>query len=357
MTNELYKLKKFWKNKKVFLTGHTGFKGTWFTIFLNLLGARIIGYSLKPEKKSFYNLIKMEKLCEKTIYGDICDYKKLKKSILHTSPDFLVHMAAQPLVRCSYDYPRQTYEVNTMGTINILNIINEINFIKTVLFITTDKVYHNDNKKKFYVEGDILGGKDPYSNSKALAELSIKSYYDSFLKKKKVFLASVRAGNVIGGGDFSVDRIIPDYFRSFTKKKIYLRQPNSIRPWQHVIEPLYGYLILLENLYKKKIYKDNSWNFGPKKKNNKSVINVVNLLNKKFNNKIKIIKRLSKNEDYKESQVLMLNSKKAERELMWKPKYDLNYSLNLVADWHKAHNNGRNLLQISKKQILNYFIK
>ena len=141
------------------------------------------------------------------------------------------------------------------------------------------------------------------------------------------------------------------------KKKIYLRQPNSIRPWQHVIEPLYGYLILLENLYKKKIYKDNSWNFGPKKKNNKSVINVVNLLNKKFNNKIKIIKKLSKNEDYKESQVLMLNSKKAERELMWKPKYDLNYSLNLVADWHKAHNNGRNLLQISKKQILNYFIK
>ena len=357
MTNEFNKLRKFWKNKKVFLTGHTGFKGAWFTIFLNLLGAKVIGYSLKPEKNSFYNYAKINKFCEKIFYGDICNYKNLKKKILSTSPDILVHMAAQPLVRYSYDNPRYTYEVNTMGTINILSILNEINFVKTALFITTDKVYYNNNKKKFYVENDILGGKDPYSNSKALAELSIKSYYDSFLKEKKIYLAAARAGNVIGGGDFSEDRIVPDYFRSFKKKKLYLRQPNSIRPWQHIIEPLYGYLILLEKLYKKKNYKQKSWNFGPKKSNNKSVIKVINLLNKNFNNKIKIIKKLNKNKNYRESQVLMLNSTKAKKELKWKPKYNLSYSLKLVADWHRAHQSNSNLVEISQNQILNYFKK
>ena len=240
-------LRKFWKDKKVFLTGHTGFKGSWFSIFLNLLGAKVTGYSLKPSTKlNLFDLAKLNKELETSIIGDIRDYNKLKKSILKASPDFIVHMAAQSLVKESYVSPRYTYEVNTLGTINILNILNELNFIKFALIITTDKVYLNNNKKNYFKENDLLGGNDPYSNSKSCAELAVSSYDNSFFKEKKIFVATARAGNVIGGGDFSKDRILPDYFRSFLKnKKLILRSPNSIRPWQHVTEPLHGYLLLL----------------------------------------------------------------------------------------------------------------
>lgn len=356
MKDKLKILRKFWKNKKVFLTGHTGFKGSWFCIFLNLLGAKVRGYSLRPDQKlNLFDLANINKLINDSIIGDVRDYNKLKKVISQFSPDFVVHMAAQSLVRDSYIDPKYTYEVNTLGTVNILNILNEINFIKSALIITTDKVYLNDNKKKYYKENDRLGGFDPYSNSKSCAELIVNSYNHSFFSFKNIFAATARAGNVIGGGDFSKDRILPDYFRSLsTNEKLILRSPNSIRPWQHVIDPLYGYLLLLMKLYKKQKTIDNSWNFGPKISNNKSVNFVINLVNKEFNNSVSIIKKCSSKKKYYESKVLMLNSEKSKKFLHWKPKYNLKDSVRLVSSWHKKFLAKKNVLNISEKQIIDY---
>ena len=357
MINNLNNLSNFWKNKKVFLTGHTGFKGCWFSIILNLLGAKIVGYSLKPiQKLNFFELANLETILEKSIIGDIRDYKKLKESINKSKPDFIVHMAAQPLVRESYLNPRYTYEVNTLGTVNILNILNELNYIKSALIITTDKVYLNNNKKKYYIEDSILGGFDPYSNSKSCSELAVYSYNHSFFKDKKIFTATARAGNVIGGGDFSKDRIIPDYFRSLLgNKKLILRSPNSIRPWQHVIDPLYGYILLLVELYKKQKNISTSFNFGPNKLNNKSVNDVINLINKDFNNSVKVVKKVKNLKNYHESKILMLNSKKSEKMLNWNAKYNLKDSIKLTSFWFKEFLKKKNLLRITENQIINYF--
>jgi CDP-glucose 4,6-dehydratase len=356
--NNIKSLSKFWRGKKVFLTGHTGFKGSWFSIFLNLLGAKVIGYSLKPntEPNLFY-LARLNKQIYSSIIGDIRDYNKLKKSILKFSPDFIVHMAAQPLVKESYISPKNTYEVNTLGTINILNILNELNFIKSALIITTDKVYFNNNKRRHYKESDRLGGFDPYSNSKCCAEFAVNSYNNSFFKEKSIFVATARAGNVIGGGDFSKDRILPDYFRSLLKnKRLIVRSPNSIRPWQHVLDPLYGYLLLLMKLHKKQNSFENSWNFGPDKSNNKSVGDVINLINREFNNSVKIIKE--KNIDlkkYYESKILMLNSEQSKKNLSWVAKYNLKQSIKLVSFWYKQFLAQKDILKVCQKQIIDYF--
>jgi CDP-glucose 4,6-dehydratase len=357
MTNNLEFLSKFWNGKKVFLTGHTGFKGSWFSIFLNLLGAKVAGYSLKPNSNpNLYHLAKLDKEIHKTTFGDIRDYRKLKNSIKKFSPDFVVHMAAQPLVRESYVNPKYTYEVNTMGTVNILNILNEIKFIKSALIITTDKVYLNSNKKNYYEESDILGGFDPYSNSKSCAELVVNSYNQSFFEKKNIFAVTARAGNVIGGGDFSKDRILPDYIRSLLKKKkLILRSPNSIRPWQHVIDPLYGYLLLLMKLYKKEVITSSSFNFGPKKSNNKSVNDVINLINKDFNNSVRVIKKVNSSKNYHESKILMLNSDKSKKILNWQTKYNLEQSVKLTSFWFKEFFEKKNILKLTKNQIINYF--
>jgi CDP-glucose 4,6-dehydratase len=356
MVNKLLVLRKFWKNKKVFLTGHTGFKGSWFSIFLNLLGAKVVGYSLKPDKKlNLFNLAKLDKEIYGSIIGDIRNYSKLKRSIAKFRPDFIVHMAAQPLVRDSYASPKYTYEVNTIGTVNILNILNELNFTKSALIITTDKVYFNNNKKNYYKENDRLGGVDPYSNSKSCAELVVNSYNHSFLKEKNIFVATARAGNVIGGGDFSKDRILPDYFRSLsTNKKLVIRSPNSIRPWQHIIDPLYGYLLLLMKLHKKQKFIESSWNFGPGKSNNRSVNDVINLINKEFNNSVKLMKNIS-SKNYYESKILMLNSEKSKKDLNWRARYNLKHSIKLIAFWHKEFLAKKNILKVSQKQIMNYF--
>jgi|688.fasta_scaffold80585_4 CDP-glucose 4,6-dehydratase len=358
MINNLIYLKKFWKNKKVFLTGHTGFKGSWLSIFLNLLGAKVYGYSLKPiGKLNFFDLGNLNKVLERSIIGDIRDYKKLKESIIKSKADFIIHMAAQPLVRHSYDHPKYTYEVNTLGTANILNILHEVKFIKSALIITTDKVYKNKNNKTYYKENDNLGGLDPYSNSKSCAELIVNSYINSFFKKDNISIATARAGNVIGGGDFAVDRIIPDYFRALKNKKLFLRYPNAIRPWQHVIDPLYGYILLLMRLHNKEKGRsiiDHSWNFGPERINNKSVYNVVKVMNLNFNNCVEIIKKPSLAKKYYESNLLMLDSTKAKKILKWKPKYNLNQSIKLIAEWHHNYLKRGNILKVSQRQIIDY---
>ena len=357
MINNIQSLSKFWKGKKIFLTGHTGFKGSWFSIFLNLLGAKVAGYSLKPNTNpNLYDLVKLNREIHKNIIGDIRDYNKLKKSIKNFSPDFIVHMAAQPLVGESYINPKYTYEVNTLGTVNILNILNELKFIKSALIITTDKVYFNDNKKNYYEENDLLGGFDPYSNSKSCAELVVNSYNHSFLKEKNIHVATARAGNVIGGGDFSKDRILPDYFRSLLKnKRLILRSPNSIRPWQHVIDPLYGYLLLLMKLDKKQKIASDRFNFGPSKSNNKSVNDVINLINKDFNNSVKVLKKADGLKNYHESKILMLNSNKSKKILNWQSKYNLEKSIKLTSFWFKEFFAKRNILRVTQNQIINYF--
>jgi CDP-glucose 4,6-dehydratase len=357
MTNSIKSLSKFWNGKKVFLTGHTGFKGSWFSIFLNLLGAKVAGYSLKPNANpNLYDLAKLDKEIYKPSFGDIRDYSQLKNSIKNFSPDFVVHMAAQPLVRESYANPKYTYEVNTLGTVNILNILNEVKFIKYALIITTDKVYLNNNKKNYYKEDDILGGFDPYSNSKSCAELVVNSYNRSFFEEKNIFVATARSGNVIGGGDFSKDRILPDYIRALLKnKRLILRSPNSIRPWQHVIDPLYGYLLLLMKLYKKEAITSNGFNFGPKKSNNKSVNDVINLINKDFNNSVRVVKKVDSSNNFHESKILMLNSDKSKKILNWQTKYNLEQSIKLTSFWFKEFFAKKNILKLTQNQIINYF--
>jgi CDP-glucose 4,6-dehydratase len=264
-------------------------------------------------------------------------------------------MAAQALVRTSYAKTKYTYEVNAIGTLNILEVLNQLNSVKKALIITTDKVYENNGKKIFYKESDRLGGDDPYSNSKACAELIVKSYNQSFFKKKNIQVATARAGNVIGGGDYSLYRIIPDYFRAlYNKRKLVIRNPHFVRPWQHVIEPLYGYLLVLQKLKNNKYYNENNWNFGPKKNNNKKVLEIINLLNAKFNNPVKVFKKNKKDNHY-ESKNLMLDSFKAQKYLSWNSKLNISQSLDLVVDWYKNTKKEKNYLSVCKMQIKNYF--
>tara|TARA_B100000989_G_scaffold298996_1_gene291777 strand:- start:4325 stop:5431 length:1107 start_codon:yes stop_codon:yes gene_type:complete len=357
MSNRFVSLKKFWKNKTIFLTGHTGFKGSWLVIFFNLLGAKVYGYSLKQKKLSLFNITMLNKILKKSVIGDIRNQSNLKKHLSKCKPDFLIHMAAQPLVRDSYDDPRYTFEVNTLGTLNILEAVREIKTIKNVLIITTDKVYKNENKKNFFSENDELGGDDPYSNSKACAELICQSYSKSFFSKHKISCVTARAGNVIGGGDFAKDRVIPDFFRSLKQKKIlYLRYPKAIRPWQHVIEPLYGYILLLMKMsYKNKNLVDGSWNFGPKKCNNINVNKVISILNKNFKNKVEVKVKSKKKNSYKESNILKLSSAKSKKNLGWEPKYNIAKSLRLITEWEISYSkNKKKLLDFTKGQINNY---
>ena len=360
MTNHIALLKKFWKNKKIFLTGHTGFKGSWMVIFFHLLGAKIYGYSLKPERLSLYNIANLNRVLKKSIIGDIRDQAKLKKYISNCKPDYLIHMAAQPLVRDSYDKPKYTFDVNTLGTLNVLEIVRQIKTIKNVLIVTTDKVYKNENKKNFFSESDELGGNDPYSSSKACAELICQSYSKSFFFKDKISCVTVRAGNVIGGGDYAKNRIIPDFFRSLKSKKVLsLRYPNAIRPWQHVIEPLYGYVLLLMKINNKnKNLESGSWNFGPNKSNNINVKKVVSILNKNFKNKITVVISNKNKISYKESDILKLNSNKSKKTLGWNSKYNISTSLKLISEWEIfLTKNKKEILNFSKEQILSYLRK
>lgn len=356
-TVNLKKLEKFWLGKKVFVTGHTGFKGSWLCIMLNELGAKVIGYSLPVSKNNkLFNEAKIIKKINKSYSGDIRNYDFLKKCISSSKPEIIIHMAAQAFVRDSYLNPKYTYEVNTLGTVNILNIIKELNFVKSGLIITSDKVYKNFETHKPYNENSALGGFDPYSNSKACAELITNSYIKSFFENTKIKIATARAGNVIGGGDYSKNRIVPDYISCIKyKKKLNLRQPLAIRPWQHVIEPLTGYLMLIEKITKNKnSKKDYAWNFGPNKESNQPVIKIVDLLNKYFGYLVKI--RYKKNKKiYYETGILKLNSNKAWQAFGWKSHLNLDRTIFLIANWYKLLKEIKDPYLVCKNQILNYF--
>ena len=351
---QLKKLKKFWKGKRIFLTGHTGFKGSWMCILLNLLGAKIIGFSLKPEKKSLFLLANIRQILKKNIYSDIVNLKKLYKEIQLSKPDILIHLAAQPLVSYSYNHPVYTFNTNVMGTLNVLHCIKKFKSIKSAVIVTTDKVYKIKGHK-YYIEEDELGGHDPYSSSKVCSEIIANSYIKSFCNENTNLkcVSTARSGNVIGGGDYSKDRLVPDIFRAIeNKKKLIIRNPNSIRPWQHVIEPSVGYLLLAQKNYRKnKNALSSSWNFGPNYKNFKSVMYIVNKMQKFY--KIKFSKFHKRS--FHETQTLKLNSEKSKKYLNWKPIWNLNDTLNKTIEWDMLNKNGIHGKEICENQILSYF--
>lgn len=341
---------KFWKNKKVFVTGHTGFKGSWLCIFLNLLGAEVTGYALKPKTKpNLFTLAEVKTTLKKSIIGDIRDYKKLSKEIKNSKASILFHLAAQPLVRASYSEPQETFDVNTRGTLNILEAIRKNTKIKSSIIITTDKVY-DISKNKIFKETDRLGGIDPYSASKVCCEYIFFSYQNSFFKNSFQKLATVRAGNVIGGGDYSLDRLIPDIYRSAKKNKdIILHNPNSVRPWQHVLEPLSGYLLLAEKLFNNQLTSQiQNWNFAPNLSSCKSVKYVASRFAKSLKLKIKFFDK--KKPSSTETDFLRLSNFKAKKYLNWRPKWHLNKSIEKIIEWNKKSANGK-LLMICKSQI------
>jgi len=354
-------LQKFFKNKRVLITGHTGFKGGWLTQILLNWGAKISGVALKPNTKpSLFQVLGLEKKISNN-FCDIRDFKKISEIIKREKPEIVFHLAAQPIVRDSYDNPLYTFETNIIGTANILQAIKETNTVRAAVIITTDKVYENKESGLPFKEDDKLGGYDPYSASKAAAEIIISSYIRSFFnpadynKKHKTLIVSARAGNVLGGGDWQKDRLIPDIIRAvFEKKeKIIIRNPNAIRPWQYVLEPLYGYLLLAEKLYKGKRYFSGAWNFGPSKKNYLTVEKLIKT-------SLKILKmgsyEVRRDKTKHEAQVLKLNSNKAKQFLNWQAQLDIETILEFTFNWYQAFYEKNNIIDLTNQQI-NSFLK
>ena len=347
-------LKKF-KNKNVIVTGHTGFKGSWLSLWLHLSGANVMGLSNKIlTKPSHFTSLKLgKKIISKKV--NICDVKKTKKIFLDFKPDFVFHLAAQALVKESYLNPIETFKSNIFGTLSVLESLRVLKNKCSAVLITSDKSYKNLEIKRGYKENDLLGGIDPYSSSKASAELLIQTYINSFLdSKKNISLAVARAGNVIGGGDWSSDRLIPDCVKSWSKnKKVSLRNPNSTRPWQHVLEALSGYLILAIHLSKSKKLDGEAFNFGPSNLNNYSVLDVVKKMKNYWKNVSWKIEK--KNNFHYESNLLKLNSNKAKKKLNWKSILTIRETINLVTTWYKIFYDKKfNIYNLSVKQIKFY---
>jgi len=350
MSNKLQK--DFWENKRVLITGHTGFKGSWLTLCLSLLGAKVKGYSLKPKTNDDHFVVaKIDKLCS-SVTGDIRDFEKLKKEIKNFKPEIIFHLAAQSLVQQSYYKPLETYSTNIIGTVNLLEILRECEFVKVLINVTSDKCYKNIGKLKRYKETDPLGGNDPYSSSKSCSEIITEAYRKSFFNNHEIQISTVRAGNVIGGGDWAEYRLIPDIMRAFVKRKeIVLRNPDSIRPWQYVLEPLSGYLLLASKMDKKF---DGAWNFGPKEKkliNVRTIAKTITTILGKGT-----IKELRDPGIFREENILMLDSSKSVKLLGWRPKLSVLDAIKWTTNWYYEYfRTPKDIVSYSIKQINEYF--
>jgi CDP-glucose 4,6-dehydratase len=350
---------EFWQNKTILVTGHTGFKGGWLSLWLHLLGATVVGYALEPPTvPSFFRALDLGNLLTSYI-GDIGDYERLCSIVQRHQPDVVFHLAAQPLVRPSYALPLQTFATNVMGTANVLEVIRHTPSVRAAVMVTTDKVYENREWVWSYRENDILGGHDPYSASKAASELVIESYRRSFFGQPQAArVASVRAGNVIGGGDWANDRLVPDIMRSIEHNKpLRLRYPNSVRPWQYVLEPLSGYLLLAERLCTPNGSSfAEAWNFGPHDSNLPTVEELVALVNTLWrDNTVNVA--IEQSEQLYETTYLQLDCSKSQRRLGWCARLSTNDALRLTVEWYEAclnHSSAESLRRISEQQIRFY---
>lgn len=357
------KLEEFYKGKRVLVTGHTGFKGSWLSVWLNSMGADVTGYSIGvPTEPSHFDVCGTERIVDDR-RGDICDYHSVRKLIDQIQPEIIFHLAAQPLVRESYLEPRRTFEVNMMGTVNVLEGARNTSSVSTVIVITSDKCYENHNWEWGYREIDRLGGKDPYAASKACAELATIVYGEKKFQKsspphRKLGIASGRAGNVIGGGDWAKDRLVPDVVDALANSKnILIRNPDAVRPWQHVLEALSGYLLLAKMVTNDPELYASAWNFGPGEERLWPVIDVVHSMKDKWNgNKSNIV--IEKDESIPEENVLRLDSSKAVHRLRWSQVWGVDKAINETCNWYRAYVEGeRDLMSLTMMQIAEYIQK
>lgn len=349
-------LSAFWSGKKVFLTGHTGFKGCWLLLWLKALGAEIFGYSLEPQTPSLYGSA-FPQDCMNGVYADIRCADALCREMRAFGPEIVFHLAAQPLVRESYRKPLATYETNVMGTVNLLEAVRSTGTVKSVVIVTTDKCYRDMDWVWGYRESDPLGGADPYSSSKACVELICDAWRNSYFHDTDTLMASARAGNVIGGGDWAQDRLVPDAIRAFqTGVPLTIRSPRSVRPWQHVMEPLRGYMMLAQRLYEGNRACTGAWNFGPSAEDSRNVSELAETLIRFWG--IGASYEIAEDSSYHESYQLRLDSAKAAQTLGWRPQLDFSAGVFLAADWYRSTFDGdESPLSMTNAQISQYMEK
>ena len=348
----------FWRGKRVFMTGHTGFKGSWLSLWLQQLGAEVTGYALKPPTNpSLFEVAKVERGM-RSIIADIRDAEALAKAMREARPEIVIHMAAQPLVRYSYEAPVETYATNVMGTVHLLEAVRQTDTVRAVVIVTSDKCYENKEWPWGYRENEPMGGYDPYSNSKGCAELVTAAYRNSYFNPAKhsehgVAIASGRAGNVIGGGDWAADRLIPDILRAIEAgQPVNIRSPHAIRPWQHVLEPLSGYLKLAEKLFTDGPAYAEGWNFGPADEDAKPVQWIVERLTQSWGEGASW--ELDTNPQPHEAHYLKLDCSKAKAKLAWYPRWQLSATLAGIVEWHKAMLNRADMKAFTCGQISQY---
>lgn len=349
--------RQFWENKKILVTGHTGFKGSWLSLWLQMMEAKVVGYSLPPPTKP--NLFEIARVAENmiSVIGDIRDLEALQSFIKSQRPEIIIHMAAQSLVRYGYENPIETYSTNVMGTVNVLEAVRKTKTVKVVLIVTSDKCYENKEWIWGYREGDPIGGNDPYSSSKGCAELVTSAYRSSYFsgenKDHNVTIASVRAGNVIGGGDWAEDRLIPDIIKAVMEHRtVLIRNPQAIRPWQYVLDPLHGYLLLAERLWNYGHEYTGGWNFGPSDEDAKPVSWIINNIKQIWGDDVSW--ELDNKEHPKESFFLKLDCSKARSKLGWKQKLSLEETLVRTVRWYRNYILNKDMRDYTEKEISNY---
>ncbi len=348
----------FWKGKRVFLTGHTGFKGSWLSLWLASLGAKVCGYSLPaPTRPSLFEVARVAEGIDSMI-GDVRDFDGLSKAVAAFRPEVVLHLAAQPLVRAGYDDPRGTYDTNVMGTVNLLQAIRLVSTVRAVVVVTSDKCYENREWSRGYRENDPMGGSDPYSSSKGCAELITAAFRHSFFNgasgsRHNAAIATARAGNVLGGGDWSEDRLVPDLLRAIAARRpLEVRHPNATRPWQHVLESLSGYLRLAEKLHENGAMFSSAWNFGPSDDESRSVSWLVDRFIRKWGDGASW--KIGAEPSVHEATYLRLDSSRSRALLGWRPRLDIEHALQWVIDWHRAHASGQDMRAFTLKQISMY---